>query len=656
MTLLAPGALLIGALLTVPPLVFFYLLKLRRRPLRVTSTMLWEQAVHDLQVNVPFRWLRPGLLILLHGLILASLLIALGRPAVEGMGGGAGRVFVLLDRSASMAAADMPDGSTRLESAKKRAVDLIESMSRGADPPEFTLIAFAAEPVVLTPPTTEVRRLRAAIGSVTPTDQPGRLDEAERLVRSLISGISEDQPTPRMVLVSDGAGLDTRSVPWRAALIEPAQIHPRNAGIVSFSVDRDSEKPETVRVFMRLLNAGESLVAAPLVVTVDGEEVLRTAARIPAADEKGPGERIVSVSFDRLGGGLLEARLEVDDLLDADNAARAVLPPHLRPSTLLVVPRAVSVEDRGDARNRADPFLLNVLEAIGTSGLRVIGIDRYLRAGEGDLAGYGLIVFDRVSPAVAPPVPSISFGAPWPGLPDLGRVEASRSGRTPVISWDRASPVMRETVLDSVVVADRLVLPEDDAVIPGFEARRKTLARGEDGPLIVEIDDDGIGRIVVGFALDQSNWPLDFSFPIFVLAAFDHLTPGATSGVWYDTGSPVVVRFGGPAPSTLELLGPITREVSRPAGSASIPLGVLERAGWYTLESPAGEASVSIAVNLLDADESSLSWSASAPGDAAGNGASRAALDQREIWWWFVLAAGVLMLLEWMLYAWRSRF
>ncbi|HHN77638.1 MAG TPA: VWA domain-containing protein [Phycisphaerales bacterium] len=656
MTLLAPGALLVGALLTVPPLVLFYLLKLRRRPLRVTSTMLWEQAAHDLQVNVPFRWLRPGLLILLHGLILASLLIALGRPAVEGMGGGAGRVFVLLDRSASMAAADMPDGSTRLESAKRRAIDLVESMSRGADPPEFTLIAFAAEPVVLTPPTTNAHRLRGTIESVTPTDQPGRLDEAERLVRSLMSGTSDDEPAPRMLLVSDGAGLDGRSGPWRAALIEPARVHPRNAGIVSFSVDRDSEKPETVRVFLRLLNAGEAPVAAPLVVTVDGEEAVRTPARLPPADANGPGERIVSVSFDRLGGGLLEARLEIDDLLDADNTARAVLPPHLRPATLLVVPSATTGENRGDDRTRADPFLLDVLDAIGTSGLRVIGIDRYRRADVDDLAGYGLIVFDRVAPSAPPPVPSISFGAPWPGLPAPGRVEASRSGRTRVISWDRASPVMRDTVLDSVVVGDRLVLPEDDAVIPGFEARRKTLARGEDGPLIVEIDDDGIGRIIVGFALEQSNWPLDFSFPIFMLAAFDHLTPGTTSGVWYDTNTPVVVRLGGVGPTTLELRGPVTREINRPAGSASVPLGVFERAGWYTLVSPTGEASVSIAVNLLDADESSLSWSAQKPGETSRGRTGNTALDQREIWWWFVLAAGVLLLFEWLVYALRSRY
>ena len=94
MTLLAPGTMLLAALLGVPPLVVFYLLKLRRKPMRVTSTMLWDQAQKDLEVNVPFRWIRPSWLLILHALILLALLIAIGRPAIEDASSGAGRVFL----------------------------------------------------------------------------------------------------------------------------------------------------------------------------------------------------------------------------------------------------------------------------------------------------------------------------------------------------------------------------------------------------------------------------------------------------------------------------------------------------------------------------------------------------------------------------------
>ncbi len=56
---------LIAAALTVPVLLLFYFLKLRRRQVRVSSTLLWANAMQDMQVNTPFRWLRVTLLLIL---------------------------------------------------------------------------------------------------------------------------------------------------------------------------------------------------------------------------------------------------------------------------------------------------------------------------------------------------------------------------------------------------------------------------------------------------------------------------------------------------------------------------------------------------------------------------------------------------------------
>ncbi|MBZ0170973.1 MAG: hypothetical protein K8E66_01200, partial [Phycisphaerales bacterium] len=212
-----------------------------------------------------------------------------------------------------------------------------------------------------------------------------------------------------------------------------------------------------------------------------------------------------------------------------------------------------------------------------------------------------------------------------------------------------------------IIVADRLALPEDDEVPgdpTGRRLRRRTLARGEGCPLILEIDDAGTPRIVVGFALDQSNWPVQFSFPIFMLASFDHLSPGAASGVWHDTSSPTIVRFDRRVRS-LTMSGPTRRTISRPENddSTAVPLGVLERAGLYSL-SPAGEGvSLPIAVNLLDAGESSLAWTT--PEDntrSAGAISVGGPGEQREVWRLFVLAGGCLLLVEWFVYAWRARF
>jgi len=242
---------------------------------------------------------------------------------------------------------------------------------------------------------------------------------------------------------------------------------------------------------------------------------------------------------------------------------------------------------------------------------------------------------------------------------------------------------MHDVVLDTIVVADRLALPEDDAdfasgsgsrtdAVPdaesGGETRagrtarrtRRTLARGEGGPLIIEIDDAGTPRVVVGFALEQSNWPVHFSFPIFMLAAFDHLSPGATSGVWFDSGSGVTARLDRPA-RTIALVGPgeggASRRIETPGNTpvTVVPLGLLDRAGVYSLVGSGGETLRTVAVNLASPVESALRPGEAVAQETPAAGTAGGGEGQLEIWRWFVLAAGALLLLEWLVYATRAR-
>src|SRR6478672_4591550 len=92
---LNPWSALAGAAISIPALLILYFLKLRRREMPVSSTLLWKKAIQDLQVNAPFQKLRRNLLLLLQLLLLLALLLALSRP-VSHLARTAGQVNILL--------------------------------------------------------------------------------------------------------------------------------------------------------------------------------------------------------------------------------------------------------------------------------------------------------------------------------------------------------------------------------------------------------------------------------------------------------------------------------------------------------------------------------------------------------------------------------
>src|SRR5687767_4055832 len=121
----------IAAAIGIPALLVLYFLKLRRREMAVSSTILWKKAIQDLQVNAPFQRLRRNLLLLLQLLILLFLIFALAKPVANVTPTPGNTTAILIDRSASMSA-KTKDGETRLDEAKRRAKELVSSMGRGA--------------------------------------------------------------------------------------------------------------------------------------------------------------------------------------------------------------------------------------------------------------------------------------------------------------------------------------------------------------------------------------------------------------------------------------------------------------------------------------------------------------------------------------------
>ncbi len=649
MTLLAPMSALFAGLIAFPVLLTFYMLKLRRRPLTVSATFLWEQAAHDVQGNVPLRWIKPTLLFLLHALILALFVLALGRPAIERQGPSSARAFFLFDISASMAATDGGNGITRLEQAKDQALKLARDLLNAPGRPEIAVITFAQDARIVSRPLDSLRELRTVLDDITPTDQPGRLEPALRLTESLIRAPADELASPSEPLVavfSDGVFTDRTPLALSGARVTLAAIESKplpdqgNIAIVACSAARDENRPAAALLFVRLESTFATDKPVAVAVIVDGELTRSYPVVIPAAGESAPGSIGKSFSIEVPGSAVVTAAITTEDLLETDNSASVYLPSPKRPRVLLVHP-----DD-----SPPDQSLKNVLEENPLRSLRIMTAGAYAQfAAERVASAIDLVVFDRVAPPVLPMVPTLSFGAFAQNI-DLAPNSVAPGGF--ILSWDRASPLLAHVTLDAIQIA-RLE-PDAEPESLARLGRVHELATARSGPVITQVETEAGPRVFVRFALGESNWPLHFSFAIFMLNAVETLTGSSAShaSISFTTIEPVIARLERPA-STIQLVGPETISIERTNDTPGlVSLGIIPRAGVYYANEISPPA---IAVNMFSSIESRLGRRDSLVVGGIETPRLDATIGRREIWHWFIMAAAALLVIEWFVYAARVR-
>ncbi len=714
MTFLAPAAGIVGAAIALPALLALYFLRLRRRPLRVSSTLLWEQAARDLQVNVPLRMIRWSALLLLHLAALTCLLIAVARPAI-GSGGAAGsRVVIIIDCSGSMGATDMPPHSpssaaatggsprTRLAAAKDRAFDLIESIGRagaGGARPRCMVMSMASAPQALTGFTTDLRELRDAVESVAQTDQPDDLGAALRLIDAMTSDAAREDEAgsaaPAVYLVTDGV-LDPPTAQQRRGIWPMMLLVPRraeggapapaidNIGIVATSARYDPDDQGLIRVFARLVNSGPAEVSVTVRCTVDGEIppggvtslTLPAATLEPGTAASGEAAAVFAIRPPPSNQPRpLVVSISRPDVLACDDAAGVIIGPPWRPRILVVAPDPSAPASAPEP----DLFLLQALEATEPASLRVIpgSAIRAVKPAPGaptplsPFAGADIVVFDRVEPGAgeAPALPSLSFGA---GLPSLGvRIEneAAAASTAIALAWRREHPALQFVGLDTLLVAPAasIELPADASAGVGNHVFT-SIVDGSTGPLVAEVSEKAtsgntLRRLVVAFDLSRSNWGPDVSFPLFISNAIGYLGGSAigssSDGIGHTTTQPIRVTVPEGTRAVTASGGVVFKYELRGATDRIVSIGPIPRAGLYRLRTDNGRPAdpETVIVNMLSERETRLVPQLQA-GDLPGGVASGPGVTDggpREIWHWFVLAAILPLTVEWFVYAWRMR-
>lgn len=665
-----------AAAIALPALVAMYLLKLRRRPVWVSSTMFWERSSRDLEVNVPLRWLRASWLLFLHLLVVALIIAAIGRPAVSMGAGDAARVVLVIDRSASMQATDAGNGSdgaarSRLDAAKEHARRLLRDLRRRPGG-TAALVTFGARAEALAGFGDDWGMLERLIERIEPTDQPGTgAPEAMRLVASMLADEagdeSEGRAAARVALISDGDVDIAGSGTPVGGVLEFVRVGPApnpdgtpaavdNLGIAAIAARRLDDAPETVRLFARLRSAWHEPVTTFVSFSVDGAEVSRRAVTAPVTSEEATegartsgGEVSVSVDIAKPEGGVFGVRIERPDAIDADNEAAVVIEPAQMTRALLVTPS-------GDPERDGTWPLTDVVRELPRTTVRIVSRAAWEGAAAGGVGGLfaDVVVLAGVEPRwvrAGEGVAMLTLGVD-PGVPGLtAREEDGGIGRA--LAWAREHPVMRNVSMDAVVIGRSLVLEATP------ETRAAAIALAEPGAVIMAGEGAGDGStsgtrwIAVGFGVEQTTWPLSFGWPLFVDNAIDWLTRRSerASGRVWRTGEPVEVAWGGTGETSA--LGPGGGAFSVRAAGGVAMLGVVERAGVYRIEGRQMSAAAPVA--LLDERETRAATAESVRLEVGEVRARGERERPREVWHWFVGAAALLLAIEWFVYAWRAR-
>lgn len=327
MTFLTPLIAGIAAAIAVPSLIILYFLKLRRRDLEVSTTLLWKKAVQDLQANAPFQRLRKNLLLFLQLLILGAVLFALAQPMIKGQTLSGERFVILIDRSASMMSEDVdpPSGSgapiSRLDEAKKQAIALVDSLKEGdaffgqSRGDQAKVVVFDNTAESLQTFTNDKRKLKAAIESIQPTDkvsqiadeQKSGLVEAVRLAladlpkRKMVDtrGDTSGAPTNTVELEGLYEGTVTMHVYSDGKLPGSAQAKPgvenaveyhaigkadaANFGLVTLKAERDYEQPSKVTLYAGITNTSTQERNVDVELLIDGVTAQIQPAKVPGA-------------------------------------------------------------------------------------------------------------------------------------------------------------------------------------------------------------------------------------------------------------------------------------------------------------------------------------------------------------------------------------
>ncbi len=669
-------------------IIALYFLKLKRRPVKVPSTLLWRKSLEDLHVNSLFQRLRRNLLLFLQLLAVLLAILALAGLRSRGTSGHGLRYVLMIDNSASMSATDI--APSRLEDAKTRARKVVDSM--GGDDLAM-VISFAESARVVSNYTSDKRALLQRIDAIPASQSTTSLREALEVAAGLANPskqigegiVATSAPaTPKLFVYTDGGfpdveGFSLGNLDPEVVVIGPpprpysppstaeasaaadarakAQNPSDNVAIVALQARINDEQPDVYQLFGRVHNyRGEKVETEAKLLRHAAEKPGDEGELVDAIALQLPPQSDQSFKFDIPDTGLteLEVRITVKDALQVDNHAYAIVG-NARKAQVLAITAGnrylVDSFNTPTAATNADIRVATPEEAKGEE------LSREIRGGRFDF-----LIYDGIRPDAPPEANALYLGS----LPPGPAYANPKSVQQPVIlDWNISHPLMqyiRDLSLVFVAKANLVELP------PGATS----LIESNLGPLAFTVPREGFTDAVVLFPLldgttPNTTWFRYISFPLFLLnsmQALGNLRVGTGDEV-RSPGRPVILRAEtlGKDLVVTSANGKTTDRLARTPQGTFVYNQATTTGLYHARWEPKGL--LPFAVNLFDFRESDLATRGLPPEGVPENQAESYKIkigynsvvgtskteDKPHDWWkYFACAALGVLLLEWYIY------
>ena len=618
MSFLVPAAL--AALALAIPIVLLYMLRLRRREVLISSTFLWRQVVQDTEANTPWQRLRRNLLLFLQLLILLLLVLALARPFITVPTISAGKIALLLDASASMAATDV-GGGTRFAAALEQARQIVNTMNP-QDVVSLIRVAEIAEP--LTPYTDDKAQLLRALDELELGMGAADWDTALTLAAAGAAGAE----TFSIVLISDGGIGDIARLPANIPqpIYVPVGASANNIAITALATRSLAGAPP--QLYAQVSNYGAESADISLVISLDGVLRLSRSGSIPPRSQLPiPFPEPIEESFETLAA-TITFDSPVEDFLALDNRAWTV-------QNEIKTRRVYYVSAAGNL------FLEQALRSLpGLNTFRGRPENKQLPGG-----AFDLYVFDGWLPNTLP-------------VGDMLLINPPNS--TALFQLGAALPASDAVTLagDSPITA---YVDVQEMSLLGARALRaswaETLLETPEGALLLAGEASGQQIAIFAFDLRDSNLPLLIAWPVLIANLMD----------WYSPADIVPLPSGLRIGDVLLISPPLLAErivitapdgtiYDMPVNSDTLAFTETDQLGLYRLEVFTADGSAQsqhFAINLFTTDESDIAPVSEGELQLGGGGLSGAVEEQlglREFWLPLVAAALLVLGIEWIVY------